>query len=178
MYRWLSVGILAVLVTACNLKVGLQDDDEDNGDDEEPEEIVQRLQGTWNTACLPSGNLWFNETYVFRSSGVTWTVRDYSESTCVNADTIIEYRGGFEIDDEITAADGQAVHEIDFDYDDIEVTRGDADTPARPYRRYNIVDLRDNDSGFFLGLIDNQHPGDSASTRPDEVDFSVEYVRQ
>lgn len=177
MHRLLSMGALALLIAGCDLKVGLPDDEDDN-DEVEPGEIVQRLQGTWTTPCVLSGNLWGNQTYVFSSGKVTWTVRDYSESTCVDADVIVEYRGDFEVGDEITAADGQAVRELDFDYDDIEDTVGDADLPPRPYRRYDILYLRDDDSGFFLGLIDDEHSGESASDRPDEVDFSVEYERQ
>lgn len=181
-FRKWGVFIAALTIAGCDVEVGLPDDD-DNDDDSTSADIEERLQGTWNADCLMRDTLdgrtdvWLKQSYVFSSNAVTLTERTYPDSVCVDANRVVEYAGDFDVDDEIIAGDGQAVWEIRFDYNDADVIEGDGDDPD-PVERYDILSLRDDDTGFFLGLIDDTHTGVSEDERPDEVDFSVEFEKE
>lgn len=179
--RW-GVFVAALVVAGCDVEVGLPDDDDKNGDDSTATEIQERLQGSWSTVCLfregvdGADDTWSKQNYVFSSDQVTWTERSYPDSLCLDADRVVEFQGDFDIDDEIIVSDGQAVWEIYFDFNSADLIEGDGDDPEL-VERYDILSLRDDDSGFFLGTIDDNHTGDSTDDRPDEVDFSTEYEK-
>ena len=144
------------------------------------EEVETLLQGTWQSLCqFLSGDaeeeLWARDAYTFDGSAVVLESSEYPDSSCSNPDLEVESRGDFEVGPEVVAQDGQQVREIDFDFTEVEVTTGDAEQPPAPGRRYDILSLRSDDSGFFLGEQDAAHDGETPEARPVMVDFSREY---
>jgi hypothetical protein len=144
------------------------------------EEVETLLQGTWESLCqFLSGDeeeeLWGRDTYTFDGSSVVLESSEYPDSSCSDPELEVESRGDFEVGPEVVAEDGQQVREIDFDFTEVEVTTGDAEQPPLPGRRYDILSLRSDDSGFFLGEQDAAHDGETAEARPVTVDFAREY---
>lgn len=179
---WLGV-LLAALLAGCRWENPNAEKNE-----QEREEVDDAIQGSWRSLCQidepgedegdEEDEIWLRIQYLFSGSEVTRTDYEYPDSSCLDADLIIEYRGDFDIGRETTAEDGQQVRELDFDYRDVEVTEGDTPTPPTPGRRYDILYLRDDESGFFLGEKDESLDGTEEDNRPEVVDFSIEYLKQ
>jgi hypothetical protein len=144
------------------------------------EEVETLLQGTWESLCqFLSGDeeeeLWARDAYTFDGNSVVLESSEYSDSSCSDPELEVESRGDFEVGPEVVAEDGQQVREIDFDFTEVEVTTGEAEQPPVPGRRYDILSLRSDDSGFFLGEQDAAHDGETPDARPVTVDFAREY---
>ena len=144
------------------------------------EEVETLLQGTWKSLCqFLSGDdeeeLWARVTYTFSGSSVVLESSEYPDSSCSDPELEVASRGDFEVGPEVVAEDGQQVREIDFDFTEVEVTTGEAEQPPAPGRRYDILSLRSDDSGFFLGEQDVANDGGTPETRPVTVDFAREY---
>ena len=171
--------LVAVGLTACDVEWGMPDDAEET---EDRAELPERLQGAWAPLqCVfrsaDGEDVWIKGKYVFTDDDLTWTSREYATSTCLEADLVIDYRGRYDVGDEIVAEDGQMAWEMDFVFDDIELIEGDTELPDEPYRRYDILLMRDDDTAFFLGRLEDGRDGEDEERRPVSVDFSVEYVK-
>ncbi len=178
-WRVWGVILLVVLLAGCRWENPNAEKNE-----EEREEVDEAIQGSWRSLCQiaeteeDQDEIWLRTRYEFSGSAVTRTNYEYPDSSCLDADLIIEYRGDFDLAREATADDGQQVNELDLDYSDVEVTAGDASVPPTPGRRYDILYLRDDESGFFLGKKDETQDGTEKDKRPTVVDFSDEYLKQ
>ena len=144
------------------------------------EEVETLLQGTWESLCqflagAEEEELWARDAYTFDGSSVVLVSSEYPDSSCSDPDLEVESRGDFEVGPEVVAEDGQQVREIDFEFTEVEVNTGDMEQSPAPGRRYDILSLRSDDSGFFLGEQDATHDGETPEARPVTVDFSREY---
>ena len=142
----------AVVLTACDVEWGLPDDADET---EDRAALPERLQGAWAPLqCVfrpaDAEDAWIKDKYVFTDDRLTWTRREYPTSSCLEADLVIDYRGRYDVGDEIIADDGQMAWEMDFVFDDVELIEGDMELPDEPYRRYDILLMRDDDTAFFL----------------------------
>jgi hypothetical protein len=175
----LVAGVALVLVAA--LFSGCRWENPNAAEEEsDREEVETMLQGTWESLCQflagdDEEELWARDAYTFAGSSVVLVSSEYPDSSCSDADLAVESRGDFEVGPEVVAQDGQQVREIDFDFTEVEVNTGDTEQPPAPERRYDILSLRSDDSGFFLGERDATHDGETPEARPVRVDFSREY---
>jgi len=175
----LVAGVALVLVTA--MFSGCRWENPNAAEEEaDREEVETLLQGTWESLCQflatdQEEELWARDAYTFAASSVVLVSSEYPDSSCSDPDLVVESRGDFEVGPEVVAQDGQQVREIDFDFTEVEVKTGDTGQPSAPGRRYDILSLRSDDSGFFLGERDATHDGETAEARPVRVDFSREY---
>jgi len=153
-------------------------------EEQEREAAETVLQGNWRTLCRLSSagdgqdEVWRRTDYLFNGVAVTRTENEYADSSCSDADVVVEYRGDFDLVRETTAEDGQAVWEIDFNFSGVEVISGEPSERPTPKRVYDILYLRDGDSGFFLGGKDGDLNGTGKDKRPAVVDFSEEHLKQ
>lgn len=167
--------LVAALVSGCRWE-------NPNAAEEEAdrEEVETLLQGTWESLCQflagdEEEELWARDAYTFSGNSVVLVSSEYPDSSCLDPDLAVESRGEFEVGPEVIAEDGQQVREIDFDFTEVAVNTGDTEQPPAPGRRYDILSLRTDDSGFFLGVLDATHDGETPEARPVRVDFSREY---